>query len=262
MNWPDVRDWVWPLADPPSVEDKARDAHQKERQLDQAVSAIDSDAITAAYEKLIEAEDARLKSVEGRLGSLLGLTSIAAGLLVGGTLALDIGSLSNSSRMEKSVAGLGVLYLSMQIVLSTLAAIRGLKRDTWLRPGIDDMIPDPQIEPTESARNQARTTCARYQLTQSNINAKVTHMEVAHTAIRNFAVGSAIVAFLGTIALLVQNPGNAVVAAIRKDASLQQLLRGPQGPPGPQGPAVKIELPKSPLPCAGTPIVNRGIKTP
>jgi hypothetical protein len=84
--------------------------------------------------------------------------------------------------------------------------------------------------------------------TERNINAKVTQMAAAHTAIRNFAVGSAVIAIVGFIALRLQNPGNAVAPAIRKDASLQQLLRGPQGP---QGPAVGIELPKVISPCDG-----------
>jgi hypothetical protein len=130
---------------------------------------------------------------------------------------------------------LGAFYLSLQIICSTLAAVRGLARTTWLRPTIDDLVANEASDLTSVNRERAISACKRYQGTDRNINTKVTQMAIAHTAIRNFAIGSVTIAFLGLFAVLLQQPGNATATAIRKDADLQKLLRGPQGPVGPTG---------------------------
>jgi len=192
--------------------------------------------IADAYDKLLADESERLKSVEGRLASILGLTSLTATLLISGTMALLSGSLADSSGTVRVLAALGAFYLSLQIICSTLAAVRGLARTTWLRPTIDDLVPDEANDLTLTNRERALNACKRYQGADRNINTKVTQVAIAHTAIRNFAVGSVTIAFLGLFAVLLQQPGNATANAIRKDTDLQKLLRGPVGPAGPTGP--------------------------
>jgi hypothetical protein len=246
MNRDNLRDWVFPAAEPLSKEQLEQQAARDDKCLEEASSYNDPGKVADAYEKLLESENERLTSVEGRLGSTLGLTSITASLLVGGTMALVNGSLSDSSRIVRWIAGFGLLYLSAQIICSTLAGVRGLGRSTWLRPGIEELVPDPKIEPIETAKQRALNSCKRYQITDRNVNFKVTQMAVAHAAIRNFAVGSAAIAVLGFVAVLFQTPGSATVEAIRKDVDLQKLLRGPQGPPGP---ASTIALPQNSTPC-------------
>jgi hypothetical protein len=152
-------------------------------------------------------------------------------------MALLNGTLADSSKSVRVVAALGAFYLSLQIICSTLAAVRGLARTTWLRPTIDDLVADEASDLTSINRERAMTACKRYQGTDRNINTKVTQMAIAHTAIRNFAIGSVTIAFLGLVAVLLQQPGNATATAIRKDTELQKLLRGPQGPVGPAGPS-------------------------
>jgi hypothetical protein len=191
--------------------------------------------VADAYDKLLVDENERLKSVEGRLASILGLTSLTATLLISGTMALLNGSLADNSKAVRVVAALGAFYLSLQIICSTLAAVRGLARTTWLRPTIDDLVANEASDLTSVNRERAISACKRYQGTDRNINTKVTQMAIAHTAIRNFAIGSVTIAFLGLFAVLLQQPGNATATAIRKDADLQKLLRGPQGPVGPTG---------------------------
>ena len=90
---------------------------------------------------------------------------------------------------------------------------------------------------SDLSRPRARhRDCKQYHATDRNVNFKVTQMAIAHTAIRNFAVDSVTIAVLGLFAVLVQAPGNATAKAIRKDAELQRLLRGPQGPVKLSGP--------------------------
>jgi hypothetical protein len=121
-------------------------------------------------------------------------------------MALVGGSLSDSSRLVRGLVALGALYLGMQIICSTLAAVRGLSRTTWLRPGIDDVVPDPQAGPSKLALDRATRACERYQVMDRNVNFKVTQMAVAHTAIRNFAVGSVAIAVLGFVTVVLQTP--------------------------------------------------------
>ncbi len=211
------------------IEDRQR------AELAKVEAASDPKAYADAYEKLIEDESERLKSVEGRLGSALGLTSITATLLISGILALLNGTLADSSRFFRGVAGGAAVYLSLQIICSTLAAVRGLGRATWFRPGIDDLVNGSGEGPHTLARKRAVAACHRYQATDRTVNYKVTQMAIAHTAIRNFAGASVMIATIGFIALLVQPTGGATAKAIKKDPELQKLLRGPQGPAGPPG---------------------------
>ena len=137
-------DCIFPTEEKPTPDEAAA---LRAREADQLKTIEDStvpEKFADAYDKLLEDDNERLKSVETRLGSLLGLTSVTATLLIGGMLALVNGSLGDSSRAVRAVAAIGAFYLSLQIICATLAAIRGLGRATWLRPGVEDLVPDPQ----------------------------------------------------------------------------------------------------------------------
>jgi hypothetical protein len=229
-------DCIFPTEEKPTAEQVAALQAREGEQVKEVEDSAVPDKFAEAYDKLLEDENERLKSVESRLGSVLGLTSITATLLVSGTMALVNGSLGDNSRTVRVPAALGALYLSLQIICSTLASVRGLGRSNWLRPGAADLVHDPQRGQSSFDRERAVGACKRYQVTDRNVNFKVTKMAIAHTAIRNFAVGSVTIAVLGFFAVLLQAPGNATAKTIRKDADIQRLLRGPQGPVGPPGP--------------------------
>jgi hypothetical protein len=229
-------DCIFPTEEKPTPGEAAALKAREAEQLKTIEDSTAPEKFADAYDKLVEDENERLKSVDSRLGSLLGLTSVTATLLVGIILALVNGSLGDSSRAVRAVAAIGAFYLSLQIICSTLAAIRGLGRAIWLRPSVGDLVPNPQSGSTSIARSRAVGACERYHAMDRNVNFKVTQMAIGHIAIRNFAVGSVTIAMLGLFAILLQTPGNSAAKAIQKDAELQKLLRGPQGPPGPPGP--------------------------
>lgn len=145
----------------------------------------------------------------------------------------------------RGIAGAGAVYLSLQIICSTLAAVRGLSRTTWLRPSLEDLIEPANEGSIETVRKRAIAACKRYQSMDRNVNHKVTQMAIAHAAIRNFAAASVIISVLGFGAVLFQPAGDATVKAIKKDSELQKLLRGPQGPQGPPGPASLLPAPSA-----------------
>jgi hypothetical protein len=233
-------DFVFPREERPSVDD----ARKRKEEEGAAVRAVEETTTPKtycdAYEKLIEEDGERLKSVESRLSSILGLTSITATLLISGILALLNGTLGDSSKVVRGIAGAGAVYLSLQIICSTLAAVRGLSRATWIRPSLEDLIEPADEGSIVTTRKRAIAACKRYQSTDRNVNHKVTQMAIAHAAIRNFAAASVIISILGFGAVLFQPAGDATAKAIRKDTELQKLLRGPQGPSGPPGPASSV----------------------
>ena len=115
--------FVFPREERPSVDD----ARKRKEEESAAIRAVEETTAPKtycdAYEKLIEEDGERLKSVESRLGSILGLTSITTALLISGILALINGTLGDSSKVVRGIAGAGAVYLSLQIICSTLAAV-------------------------------------------------------------------------------------------------------------------------------------------
>jgi len=232
----EIRDMIFPALIPMRQDQLARIQESENTQLAFVESHTDPAALSEGYEKLHEYEMERLRSVESRLGGILSLTSITASILLSGVFALVNGGLSDSDwRLRLAAAG-ALLYLNLQVVCSTIAVIRGLKRSTWQSLSLDDLVPQPGVGPIEFNRQVARHHCKRLLKAEQNINHKVSQMDVAHTAIRNFAVGSALIAALGVAAVGLQHPGSAAARAIRNDSEIQMLLKGPQGNPGPQGP--------------------------
>lgn len=236
MTWADLRDWFYPTVEPLSSEEGDREQRRQREQLQLVETHTNPEALAKGYAELCEEESERLKSVEARLGGVLGLASITSSLLIGGIFAVLNGGLSDSSRVIRVFACVTLLYLSLQIVSSTLAAIQGLRRASWIGVTIDNYISSPTAGPSEQHRQTALRNCKRLLQMEENINQKVTQMAVAHTAIRNFASASVLIAVLGCAAVFMQQPGSAAAKAIRTNPDLQKLLQGPPGPEGPPGP--------------------------
>jgi len=236
MTGADLRDWLYPMVEPLSQEEVDRQQHRQQEQLQLVKTHADPEALAKGCAELCDEETERLRSVEARLGGILGLTSITSSLLIGGIFAIMNGGLSDSSRGVRFFACVTLLYLSLQIISSTLAAIQGLKRASWIGASIDDYIVSPTLGPSEQHRQTALRRCKCLLQMEENINKKVTQMAVAHTAIRNFASASVLIAVLGCVAVFMQQPGSAAAKAIRTNPDLQKLLQGPPGPTGPPGP--------------------------
>lgn len=236
MRITDFLDWLYPTVESLSEEEQDCQQQRQQDRLQFVETYTDPEALAKGYAELCAEESERLKSVETRLGSVLGLTSITSSLLIGGIFAIVNGGLSDSSRSVRFFACAALVYLSLQIISSTLAAIRGLGRASWIGGSIEDYVASSKVGPVEQNRQTALRKCRRLLQMEDNINAKVTQMAVAHAAIRNFASASVLIAVLGCFAVLLQQPGSAAVKAIRTNPGLQKLLQGPPGPEGPQGP--------------------------
>jgi hypothetical protein len=210
MRFAALRDWIYPLAEPLSSDEVNLNKKREQECLDFVSSHSDPQSVVKAYAELERYEAERLERVEARLNTILGLTSITASLLLGGTFVLVNGGLSDSNLWVRSLAGLALLYLNLQIVGSTIAAIRGLTRMTWHAPTIEDLLPSSIIGSRDTNQQLAVRNCERHLHAEQNVNFKVTQMAVAHTAIRNFAAGSALVAILGFASASIQSPASKV----------------------------------------------------
>jgi hypothetical protein len=236
MRIADFLDWLYPTVESLSEEEQNCQQQRQQDRLQFVETHTDPEALAKGYAELCAEETERLKSVETRLGSVLGLTSITSSLLIGGIFAIVNGGLSDSSRSIRFFACAALVYLSLQIICSTLAAILGLGRASWIGRSIEDYVANSAVEPVEQHRQTALRNCKRLLQMEDNINAKVTQMAVAHAAIRNFASASVLIAVLGCFAVLLQQPGNTAAKAIRANPDIQRLLQGPPGPQGPRGP--------------------------
>jgi hypothetical protein len=68
---------------------------------------------------------------------------------------------------------------------------------------------------------------------------KVEAMDVAHTALRNFVIAVLCLSVFVAAAMVrpgVESGDRALLAKLRADPSLMEVLRGPEGKPGAQGP--------------------------
>jgi hypothetical protein len=191
-------------------------------------------------EKLLEEEDNRRQSVEARLTSIMGLTSIAGTVVFSGIIAQATGKLPTQATLLKWILAIGAVYLTLQICSALLAAVSGLSRRAYPADRPRDLLPSSGVAPPSYLRSRIVELVKMVVEHRSENNEKVTQMAVAHRAMRNFLVGLLIVAFGTAYFALGDNPAEDFSKRIRENQELYLLLRGPQGPrgdPGPKGEA-------------------------
>lgn len=208
-----------------------------------------SDQIVQACQQLFESEESRRQSIDQRLTTLVGLSSIAGTLIIGATWAQMTGTLRSENRVVVWVIAVGTLYLALQIGCTVISAVEGLSRRSYegLEPA--DAVPLSGESNSSYQRRRARKYLSMLADHQLQNNAKITKMAVAHRAVKNFVVMVIVLSALGSyFAIVGPKPENRLVEQLRNDQRLMNLLRGPQGPPGPQGPKGDI-VRSNPQPC-------------
>jgi hypothetical protein len=241
-----ISDWLFPRPRPLS---KADSEKQQARQTEEAaeckrrVAALpDEESVLIGYlgecAKLLDAETARTQSVEGRLTSIMGLSSIAATIVFGTILAQATGTLHVQRLWLRWGLAMGALYLALQLCCAIMAALGGLSRQGYLSTRPFDIFPPSTGEARSTyLRRQINDNLTFYSDHQAINNKKVTQMAVAHCAIRNFLWFLLLLALVGAYGGVTSaSRSDDLIEALRTSHDIQQLLRGPQGPQGPQGP--------------------------
>lgn len=256
QSWWRIRDWVFPRLDPLSEEEAARQsalAEDERKKIDEQIKTFaDEDDILTQYagvcaRLLDEAEDTR-RSVETRLTTIIGLSSIAGTIVFGGTLATVTGTLQVSSFLLRLFMSVGALYLVVQIGLAVRASLRGLERRGYIAAQASEVVPSTGETRSAYLRRQISLSIRRLADVRSHNNDKVSQMALAHCAMRNFVTGLMLLAAIGTgFAIPMKNPTDNLIQTLEQNKALYEMLRGPEGPkgdPGPTGPAGPVAEPK------------------
>lgn len=240
-----VNDWIMPRARPlskkESEEEQARQSNET-AECTRRIAALPYDENTlivylGEFNKLLEAEQARRQSVEIRLTSIMGLSSIAATLVFGSILAQAAGTLRVQQVWLRWALAFGAIYLAVQLCWAIISALRGLERQAYLSDTTLDFLPIPSGE--------ARSACLRRRIGRSLSllidhrslnNGKVTQMAIAHRALQNFLWSLLVLALLGAYgAVTLSRHSDDLIERLKQNHELQELLRGPQGPQGAKG---------------------------
>ena len=231
-----ILDYIFPLAEPLSKMDQ--DRPQKRLREDKAALPVREELLNEfvlASRELLDEEQKRKESVEARLTSILGMSSIAGTVGLAG-LFLGSSGLSHAPRpLRWLITALGC-YLILQICAAMFAAVRGLSRREYNHFGLSDLV--PTFEESRSAFLQRKTECTLEVLSdhEAQNNKKVTQLAIAHRALMNFLGGLLMFAVISAIFVTTVDSSDELIDRIKRNPDLQKLLRGPQGPPGSPGP--------------------------
>lgn len=265
-----LRDAILPTVEPikpVELEANRRElASWMERALERADALPDKDDTLENeledVEALLDAERDRRSSVEARLTTILGLTSVAASIAFGALTALFGRGFVGVPKLSAVLAVMILGYCFVQLVCAIWAAIRGVSRADYRSMHAAEVL--PQSGETRSARNRRVIKAyvgAIEQHREAN-NVKVTRMAVAHVALRNFVFGSlGLTLLLGASMVFGGSPESIearVVRSIRADSALIETLRGPRGAAGPRGAQGEI----GPTGPSGTPGLTSPAKNP
>ena len=143
----------------------------------------------------------RMTTVDGKLLSLFRLTSLLATLLVVALLAGATGLIASVQQDEGTLiwAAIGlILYMVVQLICAVNSTIKGLEASGYERQSKATIMPLTRETVFEYKRRQFRDMIYVAEQSEWRTNQKVSHMKVAHRAIRN-----TVLPLMGLIAVVV-----------------------------------------------------------
>jgi len=246
VRW--LLDFVWPSLMPQSPDEVQLERKKRKQRLDASLSCVQGMtgrepeeliAAVGACKDLVDREKERRQSVESRLTTVLGLTSVAAALTFGSLAGPLWSSLSSRGSIAARVAGFLAVYIVLQLLAAVLAAVRGVARRGYLEPLLEDFLPSPGESKEELSKRQMTALLECLDDHHVVNSRRVDQMAIAHRAIENF-LGGMLVFVLYLVALSFSTSHEAsveqkVIQHLRSDPQLIDLLRGPRGLPGKDG---------------------------
>ncbi len=184
---------------------------------------------------LMELETERRRSVDTRLATIVGLSSVAATVATGVIIAQAAGTLHVVNIYARWALSAMALYIITQLCDAIYWAVQGQALHGYRTDTVDDIVPKPPVTAEEQLRQRIITWVEQIHFNQNSINSKVTAMAVAHQATKNFVSGLVVLSIVATLTMALSGTTAPPVEQIQTDATLRGLLRGPAGPTGPQG---------------------------
>lgn len=193
------------------------------------------ETLQADFESLLESNEDRQRSVDSRLSTIVGLSSIAGTITTGVIIAQAAGTMNFPLGFWRWGLSAIALYLVVQLCDAIHWAIRGQERQSYLGNSIQGVLPELGVNVQDFQRKRILNTVSYIQANREAVNAKVTAMAVAHRAAKNFVVGLLAMSVVGVFMMREQHKAPSILETLRTDASLLEMLKGPAGPQGPPG---------------------------
>jgi hypothetical protein len=235
-----------PLRRPKTAAQLRRDrvvAREERRVTNARIATMDVEQLKAAVsglESLVAAEDERRQGIDTRLGTIIGLTSIAATLATGVILAQAAHALNVPDGVARWLLTACATYAVVQLCVAIISALLGQGRRAYLRPDPRDVVADPTLAEEVVLRATISDLLAQHQCNREQVNEKVSLMAVAHRASLNFAYSLLALSSLGILQMVIAPRQAASEGATLPQANqcgVRVLVeRGPAGPVGPAGP--------------------------
>ena len=181
------------------ADDERRRAQKNECETRIASLACHEKSLTGyltAFAGTLERERHRQQSIEVRLTTVVGLSSIAGSIVFGAMLT---NNLHNAPILLHRLILSCLLYLILQIASAMLAGVRGLERQPYTEMTFEAILPSPDEDRSHHLQRQIRECFDILIQNQDRNNAKVTQMAIAHCALKNFTVGLLILAILASV---------------------------------------------------------------
>lgn len=192
-------------------------------------------SLLSDYESVLDSHEERQRSVDSRLSTIVGLSSIAGTIATGVILAQAAGTLNLPVGGWRWALSATALYLVVQLCNAIYWAIQGQRRQSYLRQSIQGLLPVHGISHEDHLRKRVEEAVKRIHANGQTVNIKVTAMEVAHQSAKNFAVGLLVLSVVGMLMMGAQHKTPSLIDSIRENTELREMLRGPAGPQGNPG---------------------------
>lgn len=147
-------------------------------------------------------EDDRRVSVDSRLSAIVGLTSIAATIVIGIIVSQAAGHLTFGSSSIYAFIALVSFYLIVQLCNSIGWAIKGQSSGEYKVDSFEDLVRSPKQSAKSWLCQRIAHKVHQYVENASQTDRKFTDMEVAHRSMINFILGLVVLGLIGTIAAL------------------------------------------------------------
>lgn len=236
-----IFDYVWPIVTPVPKGERERRQQAAQSRLQNDLAAIETlrgqsvEVVKKAHEDVLDAlekEKERIRTVESKLGTLIALSALSA------TLVLSVNGRGGPGVHWTISITTG--YCLLQLIRILFATLHGLRRRSFSVLSIADLSPTWTGTDTEHFLNVVQSEVRHSHEHQQAGNEKVTDLDIAHTALRNFLFG-----LLALFVALIEFPPvtesversvERVIEEIERHPHILDALQGPQGKVGPQGP--------------------------
>ena len=257
-----VTDWVWPLV-PPKTKCQLQKQKTKDTEREEAdLAAIDdlleqsTDATEKAHNDVLDRlakEEDRVKTADYKLATLFALSAISA------SVVLYVNGLASAGVHWFILLMTG--YCFLQLICILFATIGGLKKRSYSVLNIANIAPKWTSTDIKHLVQIVRTATKNIHEHQQAGDKKITALDIAYTAFRNYLCGLAIL-FLASILFSQENETleiktQKIIYELQRHPEILETIRGspsseenidPTGLREPSEPVLDIEPPVSPVP--------------